>query len=111
MITENIEAILKDAGRYVEVKSEIFSLKASNKVAETGSALGTILLLSVVLLLGLLLLSVGAGFWLGTILGEIYYGFFIVAGFYFLVGLVLYLSRGSLIKTPLYNSIINKLTR
>lgn len=111
MITENIEAILKDAGRYVEVKSEILTLKASDKAAETGSALVSALVISVVLLLGLLLLSVGIGFWLGKMLGEVYYGFFIVAGFYFLVGLILYFSRDSLIKTPLYNSIINKLTR
>ncbi len=111
MITENVEAIFKDAGRYVEVKAELLKLKASDKAADTGSAIGAILVVGVVLLTGLLLISTGIAFWLGKLLGEVYYGFFIVGGVYLLAGLILYVFRDNIIRTPLYNSIINKLTR
>lgn len=111
MITENVEAILKDAGRYVEVKTELIKLKASDKAADAGSAIGASVIVLAVLSAGLLLMSVGAAFWLGKLLGEVYYGFFIVGGVYLLATLILYVFREDIIRTPLYNSIINKLTR
>ncbi len=111
MITENVEAILKDAGRYVEVKTEILKLKASDKAADTGSSIVAILIVGVAVMTGLLLVSIGVGFWLGKFLEEVYYGFFIVGGFYFLTALVLYIFKNDLMKTPVYNSIINKLNR
>jgi hypothetical protein len=48
---------------------------------------------------------------IGKWMGEIYYGFFVMAGFYALVGLIIYASRDRIIKTPLYNSIINKILK
>lgn len=111
MIAENVEAIIQDAGRYVEVKTALFKLKASDKAAETGSSIGAFVIMGVVFTVGVIVLSIGLSFWLGGKLGEVHYGFFIVAGFYLLLGLVLYLFRKSLLKTPLYNSIINKLAQ
>jgi hypothetical protein len=34
-------------------------------------------------------LNLGIAFWLGEILGEVFYGFFIVAAFYILTGLII----------------------
>ncbi len=111
MITENVDALLKDAGRYVEVKTELFRLKASDKAADTGSTIVATLVVGMVLLMALLLISAGLAFWVGKLLGEVFYGFFIVGGVYLLAAVILYAFKDSILRTPLYNSIINKLTR
>ncbi len=36
----------------------------------------------------LLMASIGVAFWLGAVLGRIWYGFFVVAAFYGLLGLI-----------------------
>jgi hypothetical protein len=38
----------------------------------------------------MLFLNLGLAFWLGEILGKIFYGFFVVAGFYIIAGIVIH---------------------
>jgi hypothetical protein len=38
----------------------------------------------------MLFFNLGLALWLGEILGEIFYGFFIVAGFYVITGIVIH---------------------
>ena len=48
----------------------------------------------------LLVLTVGIALWLGKLLGEIYYGFFIVAGFYALTAIICYLYLHKWVRKP-----------
>jgi len=51
----------------------------------------------------------GFAMWIGDLLGKSYYGFFCVAGFYFIVGCVLLFVMKNAIKTKVGNSIIIKM--
>ena len=54
-------------------------------------------------------LNFGIALWLGDLIGKIHYGFFVVAGFYALIGLILYIFRNKWIKKPLNDSMINEM--
>lgn len=67
-----------------------------------------ILLLSFFMLFSLFL-NIGIALMIGKYLGQFYYGFFIMSGFYVLVGFIFYLYQQSLIKNPVCNFIIKKI--
>ena len=62
----------------------------------------------IVFLLFALVLNIGIALFLGELLGKSYWGFFIVAAFYFVVGMVMHFFLHRWIKKPLSDSIINQ---
>lgn len=108
-ISENITMLVDDAGRYIEAKTELWKLKAVDKTTEIATALISRLLFILISLIAVIALNTGIALLIGSWLGEAYYGFFIVAGFYLLVAIVLYAARESLIKRPFYKTVINKI--
>ncbi len=55
-----------------------------------------------------IILTIGIAFWLGEMLGKIYYGFFIVAGFYLVAAIVLHFFMLKWIKKPVSDLIIKQ---
>jgi len=110
-ISESISSLFNDTGKYIEAKTELWKLKAADKTTEVAASLASQLILLCIIFMVLILLSTALALLIGKWLGEIYYGFFIVAGFYALLGLIIYASRDKIIKTPLYNIIINKILK
>jgi len=101
-------SLFEKATEYVDTNVELLKLKAVDKSSDV---IVSVISAIVLLLLGLMiiiLLNIGIAFWLGHLLGEVYYGFFIVAGFYFLVGLIFHFARHKLLKAPLTDLIIKK---
>ena len=103
-----IGTLLEKTEHYIKSGAELYKLKAIDKSADLVSTLTARLALIVFLILVFLMLSVGVALLIGEILGKTYYGFFIVSGFYLLVGIVLYYFRNTLLKTPLRNSIVTQ---
>jgi hypothetical protein len=98
-LVEHIESYTKTTIELTKLKTLRGGSKAASNAAVT----------VVLLLLGcftLLFLSTGAAIWIGKLLDSVYAGFFIVAGFYAVLGLLFYLLRDRLIKRPISNSII-----
>jgi sterol desaturase/sphingolipid hydroxylase (fatty acid hydroxylase superfamily) len=62
----------------------------------------------VMFLFCLMMLSLGGALWLGEILGAVYYGFLLVGGFYFIVGLLAYFFLHKLIKKSVSSFIIKE---
>jgi hypothetical protein len=84
------ETLLERAIEYGKTSIELARLKALDKTTEIVSS---VIPLSVVILLvasSLLFLNLGLAFWLGEVLGKTYYGFFIVAAFYVLAGIIIH---------------------
>jgi len=106
----NLEDIVNSTVDLVETKTEIWKLKAVGKISDTVSSI--ISIIAVVLLAGvsITILSFGVAYWIGNELGNLHYGFFIVGGFYAIVGVLLYFLRERLLKTPISNLIIDKIT-
>lgn len=110
-ISENIESLLNDTGKYIEAKTDLWKLKAADKLSENVSSLASQVIFLFIVSIVIVSLNVGLALMIGKWMGELYYGFFVMAGFYALIGLILYVARDKIIKTPLYNSIINKILK
>lgn len=111
METENttVEELFYKTKDYVNTRIDLFKLKAINKGSSVFSLTVSILFLVGVCLMVLLFLSAGLAFYLGEVLGSVHLGFFIVAGIYVLIGLIVFLLRKVLLKTPFSNWLIRHL--
>lgn len=110
-ISDNIESLLDDTGKYIEAKTELWKLKTADKISENISSIASQVIFLFIISVVIMSLNVGLAIMIGSWMGEVYYGFFVIAGFYTLVGLLLYAARNKIIKTPLYNNIINKILK
>jgi hypothetical protein len=108
-LTNMFEPLLETAKSYGKTSLELYKLKALNSIAGLLSAAIHHAAVTIVLLLFVLFASIGAAFWLGEILGEIYYGFFCIAGFYMIACIVLVFILKEFIKKHTKDSIISKL--
>lgn len=101
--------LVNKAKDIAETKAEIFKLKATHKISVTASTVITIAAIAFIAVLTIVVLSIGLAILIGNAMESMSSGFFIVGGFYLLVGLILALFRKQLIETPLSNIIIDKM--
>lgn len=102
------ERIYEKVEQYVKTTIELYRLKTVNTIADLVAALVTGFAIWVIVFLFLIFVSFGAAFYLGDLLGKWHYGFFIVAGIYIVLGILLYVFRNSL-KTTLNNFIVKQI--
>ena len=107
----NIESLLESTTEYVKTSIELAKLKIFDKVADVVSALIPHTALFAVIICLLLFLSLGCAFWLGGILNEIYLGFFVVAGFYGLLALVLHFFMNKRFKNLISDYVVKQLLK
>jgi len=107
----DIDALLSDAGDYLETRTNLFKLKAIESLADVSgelvSGLGMIGLVAFVVML----FSVGFALLIGDLLGKSFYGFFIIGGAYFIFGLICYICRDRWLKEPFSNLLIRKILK
>jgi hypothetical protein len=88
--TNRFETLFERAADYVEASYELARLKA---VRETSDVVSTWIPHAIVLVFVstcVLLFNLGVALWLGELLDNIFFGFFIVAGFYLMIALTLH---------------------
>jgi Putative Actinobacterial Holin-X, holin superfamily III len=107
--SNSIESLLEKAGDYLETRVELMKLQAVDKITGTASSMASGVILIMIVGLMLFTLSIGIAVWLGDLLGEVYYGFFLVSGFYLLVAVILYLFRSKWLKKPLQDILVKKM--
>lgn len=93
---------------YGKTTYELSKLRLLNATTNVVTSLITSLIVFVVAFLFVVLLSIAAALFLGELLGKLYYGFIIVAAFYFVVGIISHFFLYKLIKKPIGNSIIKQ---
>ena len=104
-----IDALFEKTKDYVETRADLFKLKAIMKTAEVGSSLVSKVIVAVVFSSFFIFLNIALGLWLGDLTGRLYIGFFILAAFYFIVGILIYTNKEKIISSPIANSIIKKM--
>lgn len=109
--TLTFEDLIEDTKNYVESNVELLKLKLVDKTSTVGSSIISILAIAIFILTTLMLLSVGVAMWLGKILGEYYYGFFLIAGFLTILIIIIYIFREKWLKMPVANSIIENMSK
>jgi hypothetical protein len=85
-----LESLLDKAKEYGITSFELAKLKAIDKVTDVVSSFVPNFIVLFLIATFLLFLNLGIALWLGEILGNAFYGFFVVAGFYIFLGLILH---------------------
>jgi len=83
------DSLLDSAKDYGLTSIELVKLKAVDKAQDAISSMIPVAIFIIVIAWFLLFLSLGLSFWLGELLGKLYFGFFAVAGIYFLCGILI----------------------
>lgn len=102
------ESLFEKAETFGRTTYELSKLKALETTTVVASTL--VARLSVVLMMSIFILvfNIGVALYLGDLLGKSYYGFFIVAAFYLVAGIVLHFFLHKWIKKPLADLIITQ---
>ena len=97
--------------QYGKTSYELVKLKALDK---TSDVVSSFIPRSIVIFLVssfMLFVNIGLGFWIGEILGKIYFGFFVVAAFYGFLGIIIYVFMRKWIKKNVSNYIIKQMLK
>jgi hypothetical protein len=93
----------------VNTKSKLFVLKATDKVSVVTGIAVSYMVFAFLFAIIFVLLSIGAAVWISAKMGDSFSGFFIVAGGYAVILLILFLGRDAIIKKPVANKIISEI--
>jgi fatty acid desaturase len=106
-----IESLLERAAEYGKASYELVKLKALDKTSDAVSSFIPHSVVFVLIAVFILFLNLGLAFWLGKILGEIFLGFFVVATFYALIGIVMHFFMHKWLKKVICNYIIKNVLK
>jgi hypothetical protein len=104
--TKLLESLLERATDFGKTSFELVKLKTLDKSTDIVSSLVPNSIVFVLIVTFMLFLNLGIALWLGDILGKIFYGFFVVAAFYILAGIVIHFFMHKWIKKLVGNYFI-----
>ena len=104
----SIESLVECAEAYGKTSYELAKLRMLEKTNIVANQLVTKLIIIMVASVFVFTMSIAIALWMGDKLGKAYYGFFIVAGFYLIAGLVFHLFLKKWIRKPLSEFIIKQ---
>jgi hypothetical protein len=85
-----VELLLEKAIDYGKTGVDLVKLRSVEKISDVVSSIIPHSVVLILVLSFMFFLSLGLAFWIGDILGKIYYGLLIVAGFYGVCGFILH---------------------
>ncbi len=89
-IVDSIESLLESAADYGKTSYDLVKLKAIYKTSDVVSSLIPRGVVFIILMSFLFFINLGVAFWLSKIFGNLFYGFFVVAAFYGIIGIVVH---------------------
>lgn len=108
---KSLESLLNSATEYGKTTIELVKLKALDKTSDVVSSVVSHSFVLIILSLFMLFLNLGIAFWLGEILGKIFYGFLIIAGFYLITGVIIYFLMYKWLKKLVSNYVIKQMLK
>lgn len=109
--SESIEKLISKAEIYSKTTFEICKYNTLYRSADLFSSIAVRIVLLSIFVLFSLFLNIGIALLIGEYLGKLYFGFFIMAGFYMLVGFLFILFQQEWIKNPVSNFMIRKILK
>jgi hypothetical protein len=106
-----LESLLNSATDYGVTTYELIKLKALDKTADVVSSVVPHSVVLILLSSFMLFLNLGIAFWFGEILGKLFYGFLIIAGFYLITGSIIYFLLYKWIKKTVCNYVIKQMLK
>jgi hypothetical protein len=109
--TTPIATLFERAEDYSKTTLKLLKLTAVDKSAEIISSLVSLIVVGMTIVLSLIIISIGVALWLGKLLGDTYYGFFIIGAFYMLLAILFNVFSKQWVKYPVSNSIIKQMLK
>lgn len=106
---EKIEILAEDVKQYVSTSFDLIKLETAERASIVGTGMISGMLLGMFGMLFVFFVSLGAGFYLSTILGNSYLGFVIVGGFYLVLIFILSLIKKEFIDKYVRDKVIQKI--
>jgi hypothetical protein len=108
-LKDKLSSLAEDLHDYVNIRFSLGRLKTAEKVSVLAGRLMAGMVLAFTAGIFLILVSIAAAIVVGKWLDNQWLGFLIVAAFYLLIGIIVWLARGPLIQLPVMNSLIHQL--
>jgi hypothetical protein len=105
-----IESLFESAETYAKTTIEITKLKALETTTVIVTSLMSKLIVLILFLLFFLVLNTGIAFLIGDLVGKVCYGFFIVAAFYLVAGIIAHFFLFKWLSRPIGDFIISQLS-
>ena len=83
------ESLLESAKEYSDTSIELVKLKIIDRIVDAISSVIPVVISVILFSSCLLFASLGLAFWLAELTGKVFYGFFIVAGIYVLLAVII----------------------
>jgi hypothetical protein len=109
--TTPIATLFERAEDYSKTTLKLLKLNAIDKSADVISSLVSRLVVIMTVVLSILIINIGLALWIGKLLGDAFYGFFVIGGFYAILAIFLQVFRDQWIKYPVSNSIIKQMLK
>ena len=106
-----LEPLWEKAEDYGKTSLELLKLKSIDKASDVVSTVLPYMLVIVFTVIFLMFVNFGIAFWLGSLMGSIYLGFFAVAVFYGLCGIFIHFFLHDKIKERIRNIVIKLLLK
>ena len=103
-----VETLLEKATDFGNTSFELIKLKALDKTSDVVSSFIPHTVVFILIASMMFFLNLGLAFWLGDILGNTCFGFFIVAAFYGIIGIVIHFLMHKRLKNRIGNYIIKQ---
>lgn len=102
-----IETLIETTEAYAKTSLQLAKIHLQEILTRIISRLIIRLILVCVFLFFILLFNIGIALWLGEVTGSNYYGFFIVAGFYLVLGFIVHFFLQDPVKKSITNFIVH----
>ncbi len=109
--TNLIESLYEKTKDYGKTSIELIKLKAIDKSSDLISSLLPGIIIFIFITLFFLIFNIGLAIWIGQLLGNVCYGFFIIAAFYGLAGIIFHLFFRKRLKRCMSDLIIKLLLK
>jgi hypothetical protein len=106
---KGLEELINKLKEHLNTRMELGKLTLIEKGVLLFANLITDGLVIVFLILAFLFTSLAFGFYFSELLGNTFSGFFVVALFYFIVALIIYLIKDKYLEKPIINGMIKKI--
>lgn len=110
-IATDIELLYNKAEKYTKTSFELLQLNTIDKTSDVISSLAVVTSMVIIVAIFILFINIGISLLIGKLLNDYAMGFFLISGFYFIVALIVFVFRKTLIKIPIDNLIVSKLLK
>lgn len=105
------DKLIDKSKKYFISSFELFKLSALDRSSEIFAVLIYWLVIFITLTVFTVMINIGIAIWLGELIGKTSIGFFIVAGFYLLIALFIFIFKQKLIKGPVSEMIVGQILK